>query len=882
MRTLSRILLHSIIWKIYLNYVQTSWPSTNSSTIDLLGLFPDGENTSEATTFSTHSRAMFEAAVLLSQRYNIKIDGNYIGRQILETGGDVMNCMKGTCRLLPNSSIVGIVGPAYSRETEVLAPFAGTLRLPMISNSATNTDLSDRNKYPSFFRTVPSDSYAALAMVSLFLQYNWTSCVVIYQNDAFGSGGARIISEAFANNGLDVDGMILFNINTLSFPQDFNSTLLSSPTRIVIVWADSVYINIILEEALAANVLGPQFTWILTSNMSIQSFNKTTQQKLIGLLTVEPVPGSIVNAPVNTTLLNAAYDLWQQYDPESFPRTTAIDYYAYFAFDAAWSLITALQQYCSTASNSSQACLSIADASFCFDRTINNGNELVDTITAVDFLGVTGQVRFSPNVTDRIDGIYYVAKNAQPVSDGIVTVPVLRWSGSNSWQPDASSNVILWPGNTLTPPTGIPSISGVRLRVALFLVDPYTMTKTVSDNSGTVHAQTVGYMPDLLQFLVENMGFIPEITIVPASQTYNSLIDAVVDNVYDVVVADVTVTAARSERVSFSNSIYDNSLRVIVRQNLIPSATLLAFLSPLSLQLWLVLFLAMIFASLLICLFERESNEEFQNRSIIGMIAMSIYYAFGNIVGYGAGFNAITSAGRLITVALYALSIVMVATYTANLASNLTVMKSQDVVSGVDDIKNGKISLSRVGIVVNSSIEAYYLREISNGIRNYYPLAASSEIFPKLLAKQIDAAIMDEGVLEYTTTNIYCNLTLVGTGVDKSSFGIVMQKNWLYAKTFDYAVLSLRESGVLNTLREKWFEGSICSATDSASDSTATSVDSLAGLFLVFAILLLGSFLLYVWETKHDMPNYLLRWVSKMKIFKRKKRLGVNHSSTKF
>ena len=69
-----------------------------------------------------------------------------------------------------------------------------------------------------------------------------------------------------------------------------------------------------------------------------------------------------------------------------------------------------------------------------------------------------------------------------------------------------------------------------------------------------------------------------------------------------------------------------------------------------------------------------------------------------HIIGYGADFHVTTAAGRLLTVGLYILSLVLVAAYTANLASDLTISKSQDIISGIDDIKNGKIPFNRIGI----------------------------------------------------------------------------------------------------------------------------------------------------------------------------------------
>jgi hypothetical protein len=54
--------------------------------------------------------------------------------------------------------------------------------------------------------------------------------------------------------------------------------------------------------------------------------------KLVGMLTIERVVANAIGASINTTLLNTAYGIWQQYEPETFPGPTKVDNYALFAF----------------------------------------------------------------------------------------------------------------------------------------------------------------------------------------------------------------------------------------------------------------------------------------------------------------------------------------------------------------------------------------------------------------------------------------------------------------------------------------------------------------------------------------------------------------------
>ena len=799
---------------------------------------------------------MLKAALLLAQQYGITIDGQPLGWQITYTSGNAIHALDSTCQAVSSLNIVGMVGPALSREAHMIAPFAETIGIPVVSYSATDPDLSDRNAYPAFHRTVPSDNEATESIARLFLRFNWTSCIVIHQNDQFGLGGAKALTEAFDNYGLVVRELVEFDINTGSVRGKLKDRLTTSTTRIVVVWAQTSYTSILLQQALVADVMGPQFTWILSQSISMVSFNQTYWPKLIGVLTVEPTIGTVVNAPVNNTLLTAAYDMWQRYEPESFPGPANVNQYALFAFDAAWSLIQSLNRLCSRAT-SNASCLSFTGSSYCFDRRLRSSSSVLDEVSRTAFLGVSGAVQFASNVTDRVQGLYYLAMNVQPSSTGLNYVPILERSSPREWEVHVPTSVIVWPGSALAPPNGRAALGGVRLRIGVIEVTPFTTVIRTVEPDGTTSTKLIGYIPDLIQLLQKRIGFVPEIILAPSNQTYTGSVRAVATGVYDIVVGDVTITSVRRELAGFSNGIFDNSLRIIVRKELASDLDLLSYLKPFSVGLWMMLLGACMFAAVLFCLIERQKNRALHNRSMTSSIAMSLWYSIGTIMGYGADFHAATAAGRLITVSLYMLSLVFVATYTANLASDLTVSKSKNIISSIDDIKSGKIPFSRFGIRVGTASEELYLREISGGNRNFYPLTTRKDMYEKLLAKIIDASLMDTGIAEYITNNVYCNLTLVGTDFDKSAFGIVTPKQWLYAQELDVNILALRETGMLDELKRKWFQSKICSGA--IEEPIGIRLETMSGLFLTFAVICLLSLFFMVCEKRYAIKSFFVK-----------------------
>ncbi|CAF3883304.1 unnamed protein product [Rotaria sp. Silwood1] len=268
----------------------------------------------------------------------------------------------------------------------------------------------------------------------------------------------------------------------------------------------------------------------------------------------------------------------------------------------------------------------------------------------------------------------------------------------------------------------------------------------------------------------------------------------------------------------------------MIRKTSDESADLLAFLRPFSRKLWMLALCTCIYAGILICLIERADNEHLQNRPIISQLILSIWYCFGNIVGYGVEFNATTAAGRFLTVGLYILSLILVASYTANLASDLTIAKTQFVISGIDDIKNGEIPMNRIGIRVGTASEDFFKTEITGGAQNYYPLKTRQQLYDSLLSGVIDVTLSDSGIAEYAVNSIYCNLTIVGNYFDTTAFAIVTPKQWLYAQDLDVGILSLKESGKIDNIRQKWFQAQHCpDSTATTTTTTAIEIKAISG-----------------------------------------------------
>ena len=96
----------------------------------------------------------------------------------------------------------GIIGTGFSFTSILVGKVGSLVQVPVISFWATSDELSDKSRFPYFFRTVPPDKFQAGAIVDLLLHFDWKYVALFFSVDSYSVHGARQLRSLAEEKGI--------------------------------------------------------------------------------------------------------------------------------------------------------------------------------------------------------------------------------------------------------------------------------------------------------------------------------------------------------------------------------------------------------------------------------------------------------------------------------------------------------------------------------------------------------------------------------------------------------------------------------------------------------------------------------------------------------
>ncbi|KAH8384049.1 hypothetical protein KR009_011866 [Drosophila setifemur] len=376
--------------------------------------------------------------------------------------------------------------------------------------------------------------------------------------------------------------------------------------------------------------------------------------------------------------------------------------------------------------------------------------------------------------------------------------------------------------------------------------------------------QYQGYGVDLIKELADKLGF--NFTFLDGGNDYGffnkttnsttGMLKEIVEGRADLAITDLTITSEREEVIDFSIPFMNLGIAILyVKPQKAPPA-LFSFMDPFSSEVWLYLGIAYVGVSLCFFILGRlsptewdnpypciDEPEELENQFTINN---SLWFTTGALLQQGSEIAPKALSTRTISAIWWFFTLIMVSSYTANLAAFLTIENPTSPINSVEDLANNKEDVQygakRTGSTRNfflTSEEPIYMK-MNEYMANHPEMLMDNnqDGVDKVKAGTKYAFLMESTSIEFNTVR-ECNLTKVGDPLDEKGYGIAMVKNWPYRDKFNNALLELQEQGVLAKLKTKWWNeigAGVCSAKSEADGPSELGVDNLSGIYAVLAV----------------------------------------------
>lgn len=285
-------------------------------------------------------------------------------------------------------------------------------------------------------------------------------------------------------------------------------------------------------------------------------------------------------------------------------------------------------------------------------------------------------------------------------------------------------------------------------------------------------------------------------------QSSPGLLEAVRSGRADAAACAISVTAERAETVDFSQPMMSAGLQILVpadtTERTQPGLTdFLKLLFSKTMLVWLFAALVLtILPAHIIWFLERRDAETSMSKSYFP----GIFQAFE----WGLGMMAAAPVNeprrwltRTVSVLWTFVSIIFVAYYTAILTANLTVEKFDAQIRSPEDLVGKK------ACTVADTTTASYLASI--GVQ-FSAMQSITDCFSGMTERKVDAVVFDAPILQYyLSENRAGESRLVGPVFKPRDYGIAFPIGSALRRQVDDALLSIREDGTYDRVKQKWF-----------------------------------------------------------------------------
>ncbi|XP_049819223.1 glutamate receptor ionotropic, kainate 2 isoform X4 [Aethina tumida] len=485
--------------------------------------------------------------------------------------------------------------------------------------------------------------------------------------------------------------------------------------------------------------------------------------------------------------------------------------------------------------------LKLSNVSCDKEQPWDGGLSLINYINAVEFKGLSGPIEFKEG--HRIKFKLDLLKLKQ---HALVKV--------GEWHPGAGVNI------TDREAFFDPGTMNVTLVVTTILEIPYMMMHMGKNYTG--NSRFYGFCVDILDRISKEVGFDYLIDLVPDRKygacdpetgLWNGMVLQLMQHKADLAVGSMTINYARESVIDFTKPFMNLGISILFKVPTSPQARLFSFMNPLAMDIWLYVLSAYVLVSITMFVVARFSPYEWHNPHPCDIenevvknqfsMANSFWFTIGTLMQQGSDLNPKATSTRIVGGIWWFFTLIIISSYTANLAAFLTVermitpIENAEDLAGQTDISYGTLeSGSTMTFFRDSMIETY--KKMWRFMENRKP-SVFVPTYEEGIQRVLDgnyAFLMESTMLDFVVQRD-CNLTQIGGLLDSKGYGIATPMGSPWRDKISLAILELQEKGEIQMLYDKWWKntGETCSRNEKGKESKANSlgVDNIGGVFVV-------------------------------------------------
>ncbi|XP_061090964.1 glutamate receptor ionotropic, kainate 3 [Conger conger] len=423
------------------------------------------------------------------------------------------------------------------------------------------------------------------------------------------------------------------------------------------------------------------------------------------------------------------------------------------------------------------------------------------------------------------------------------------------WSPSQGLNITDLPkrrGVNITD-----SLSNRSLIITTILEEPYVMFKK-SDKALSGNERFEGFCMDLLKELANILGFSYEVRLVPDGKygsqdekgQWNGMVRELMEHKADLAVAPLTISYLREKVIDFSKPFLSTGISILYRKPNSTNNGFFSFLNPMTPDIWVYILLAYLGVSCVLFVIARFSPYEWYDAHPCNpgsdvvennfTLLNSFWFGVGSLMQQGSELMPKALSTRIIGGIWWFFTLIIISSYTANLAAFLTVERMESPVESADDL--AKQTRIEYGVVKDGATMTFFKKSKVSTFEKMWAfmsskqntaLVKSNEEGIQRVLRSDYALLMESTTIDYVTRR-NCNLTRVGGSIDSKGYGIGTPMGSPYRDKVTIAILSVLEDGRLHMLKEKWWGGTGCSEEERR-ESGPMGIQNLGGIFIVLA-----------------------------------------------